>query len=404
MLDDDRCLAEAAATTTLQASRFADGYLESRRHDGIFDHKTIQLCYLLISAAANDQYFGVYCFAHHVDQYPPHKVSAFADLAQAILLASELVLSVQDAVRLIGMVTINYYECYEARTLEHIGVGLSREVSLMNHDCEPNCYISFAPRRAGCCSWRGVVQAVKDIRVNEPVTIRYTGFGLGRTERRRQLQEGYFFLCRCKLCEEEAEEHNNVMGDYLDKVRSTFLEGSTPSIAILIRVLKKLLLMPEVPFTDSVMQKLLLTCSEELIGIEEQFAVLFIYITESLPLLEPNTVIRPSLYKHCMELIQLGDVLLSEQQDSCGWFSDALFITCGYLANQVIYSRMGRTVNNNGDHNQLRGKWNNAHSEYKVSSAFKMLFSYFLKIITLEKNIDRREDGLGLYKWLRTAN
>ncbi|KAJ8288682.1 hypothetical protein COCON_G00013410 [Conger conger] len=91
-----------------------------------------------------------------------------------------------------GHVTCNCFSISDGE-LQEVGVGLYPSVSLLNHACGPNCVMVF---EGGTLRLR----AVRDIRPLEELTISYTDVMTPSQERRKRLQEQYYFLCECDRC------------------------------------------------------------------------------------------------------------------------------------------------------------------------------------------------------------
>ena len=75
-----------------------------------------------------------------------------------------------------------------------IGVGLYLGVSLVNHDCTPNCWVHFNDK--GKLSLR----TLRQIAHNEPLSICYLEHPMPSFVRRAQLQSTYGFSCSCLQC------------------------------------------------------------------------------------------------------------------------------------------------------------------------------------------------------------
>ncbi|ROJ78795.1 Histone-lysine N-methyltransferase SMYD3, partial [Anabarilius grahami] len=78
-------------------------------------------------------------------------------------------------------------------------------MSLLNHDCQPNCVMIFKGKRL-------TLRAVRVIRPCEELTISYTDVLAPSKERRSQLQEQYHFLCQCTRCTTE-DKHSKASDD-----------------------------------------------------------------------------------------------------------------------------------------------------------------------------------------------
>ncbi|MED6270724.1 hypothetical protein CHARACLAT_013257, partial [Characodon lateralis] len=94
-------------------------------------------------------------------------------------------------------VTCNCFTISDAE-LQEIGVGLYPSLSLLNHDCRPNCVMVFEGTRLQ-------LRAVQDISPKEELTISYIETLSLAEERQRQLDEQYHFICCCKRCDSKKE-------------------------------------------------------------------------------------------------------------------------------------------------------------------------------------------------------
>jgi hypothetical protein len=74
------------------------------------------------------------------------------------------------------------------------GVAIYPNVSLINHSCRPNCIVVFVKSKM-------MVRCIEPIMKDQEITINYTDLSQPGEERRKELQDRYFFLCRCELCE-----------------------------------------------------------------------------------------------------------------------------------------------------------------------------------------------------------
>ncbi|KAL1706917.1 hypothetical protein EV121DRAFT_256712 [Schizophyllum commune] len=86
--------------------------------------------------------------------------------------------------------------------LTPIGACVSPLVSLVNHSCSPNAATVF-PRASKTPSADEPlisVVAIRNIHPDEQIFTSYIDTTLPRALRRRELQEGYNFLCECSLC------------------------------------------------------------------------------------------------------------------------------------------------------------------------------------------------------------
>ncbi|XP_072546320.1 histone-lysine N-methyltransferase SMYD3 [Salminus brasiliensis] len=101
-------------------------------------------------------------------------------------------------ISLLARVTCNCFSISNGE-LQDVGVGLYPSLSLLNHDCRPNCVMVFLGKKLQ-------LRAVQNIQPNEELTISYTEVLAPRVERRAQLQQQYHFVCQCQRCITENTE------------------------------------------------------------------------------------------------------------------------------------------------------------------------------------------------------
>ncbi|XP_077095121.1 histone-lysine N-methyltransferase SMYD3 [Siphateles boraxobius] len=110
-----------------------------------------------------------------------------------------------DPISLLARVTCNCFSISDGE-LQDLGVGLYPSMSLLNHDCHPNCVMIFEGKRL-------TLRAVKVIRPCEELTISYTDVLAPSKERRSRLQEQYHFLCQCARCTTEDKDCDMLAGE-----------------------------------------------------------------------------------------------------------------------------------------------------------------------------------------------
>ncbi|KAI7805008.1 histone-lysine N-methyltransferase SMYD3 [Triplophysa rosa] len=102
-------------------------------------------------------------------------------------------------------VTCNCFSISDGE-LQDVGVGLYPSMSLLNHDCRPNCVMMFEGKTIK-------LRAVRVIRACEELTISYTDVLAPCRERQSHLQEQYNFLCQCKRCTTEDRDCEMLAGE-----------------------------------------------------------------------------------------------------------------------------------------------------------------------------------------------
>ncbi|XP_027137114.1 histone-lysine N-methyltransferase SMYD3 [Larimichthys crocea] len=118
------------------------------------------------------------------------------DLAQEI--TSALPPSCREPLNLIAKVTCNCFTISDGE-LQEIGVGLYPSLSLLNHDCRPNCVMVFEGTKLH-------LRAVRDIKPEEELTISYIETLSLTEDRQRQLEDQYHFICHCQHCDSQDKD------------------------------------------------------------------------------------------------------------------------------------------------------------------------------------------------------
>lgn len=110
-----------------------------------------------------------------------------------------------DLLCLLAKVTCNCFTISDGE-LQEVGVGLYPSMSLLNHDCQPNCVMIFEGKTL-------YLRAIKDIQPQEELTISYTDALAPSVERRKQLEQQYHFHCTCQLCSTADKDADMLAGD-----------------------------------------------------------------------------------------------------------------------------------------------------------------------------------------------
>ncbi|KAK0136871.1 Histone-lysine N-methyltransferase SMYD3 [Merluccius polli] len=90
--------------------------------------------------------------------------------------------------------------------LKEVGVGLYPSLSLLNHDCRPNCLIVFEGTKL-------LLRAIKDICPEEELLISYIDTLSVTADRQRQLSDQYHFTCSCQCCGSQAMDGVMLCGE-----------------------------------------------------------------------------------------------------------------------------------------------------------------------------------------------
>ncbi|XP_034732899.1 histone-lysine N-methyltransferase SMYD3 [Etheostoma cragini] len=115
------------------------------------------------------------------------------DLAQEVLPPS-----CREPLSLLAKVTCNCFTISDGE-LQEIGVGLYPSLSLLNHDCRPNCVMVFVGTKLQ-------LRAVQDINPEDELTISYIETLSLTEDRQRQLEDQYHFTCHCQHCNSQDKD------------------------------------------------------------------------------------------------------------------------------------------------------------------------------------------------------
>ncbi|XP_033482398.2 histone-lysine N-methyltransferase SMYD3 [Epinephelus lanceolatus] len=141
------------------------------------------------------------------------------DLATEV--TSTLPPSCREPLSLIAKVTCNCFTISDGE-LQEIGVGLYPSLSLLNHDCRPNCVMVFVGTKLQ-------LRAVQDINPEDELTISYIETLSLREDRQRHLEDQYLFICHCQHCDSQDKDGLMLSGEdstwRLLKEALTRLEG-----------------------------------------------------------------------------------------------------------------------------------------------------------------------------------
>ncbi|XP_034043830.1 histone-lysine N-methyltransferase SMYD3 isoform X2 [Thalassophryne amazonica] len=111
----------------------------------------------------------------------------------------------REPLSLIAKVTCNCFTISDGE-LQEIGVGLYPSLSLLNHDCRPNCVMVFEGTKLQ-------LRAVQDIAAEEELTISYIETSALTEDRQRQLEDQYHFTCHCQQCDSADKDKIMLSGE-----------------------------------------------------------------------------------------------------------------------------------------------------------------------------------------------
>eukprot|EP01029_Cantina_marsupialis_P002495 TRINITY_DN12318_c0_g1_i2.p1 TRINITY_DN12318_c0_g1~~TRINITY_DN12318_c0_g1_i2.p1 ORF type:complete len:329 (+),score=54.33 TRINITY_DN12318_c0_g1_i2:78-1064(+) len=143
---------------------------------------------------------------HHEDYLSSEQALNIAELANLVfsLLPEDIEETERRRVfRLLNVINCNSCSLTDSY-YETIGLGIYKNISLINHSCKPNCVLLSNGRKQS-------VIAIEKIMEGEEITINYCDNSLPRLLRQKHLQEDYFFKCNCTLCSDNDHLNNHIV-------------------------------------------------------------------------------------------------------------------------------------------------------------------------------------------------
>ncbi|KAM9825692.1 histone-lysine N-methyltransferase SMYD3 [Syngnathus typhle] len=156
------------------------------------------------SKTASEELYSFHEHESHLSSMSEQKKQGLSQLASMLEMylqqeVPELTLEMTSALPqpldLIAKVTCNCFTISDGE-LQEIGVGLYPSLSLLNHDCRPNCVMVFEGTKLH-------LRAVRDIKPAEELTISYIETLSLTEERKKQLEDQYHFTCHCQKCDSQ---------------------------------------------------------------------------------------------------------------------------------------------------------------------------------------------------------
>ncbi|KAG7382458.1 SET and MYND domain-containing protein 3 [Phytophthora pseudosyringae] len=126
-----------------------------------------------------------------------------AALAQKINLVDES-FSMDEMVRMLSRFRNNNFSICDELLLE-LGAGCFPLGAMVNHNCDPNCAVTFVPKTLDM-----EFRAMKPIKSGEEITQTYVDIALPRRDRQQRLQHKYHFSCGCARCSQPLQEPDSL--------------------------------------------------------------------------------------------------------------------------------------------------------------------------------------------------
>ncbi|CAN0010164.1 unnamed protein product [Lampetra fluviatilis] len=114
--------------------------------------------------------------------------------------------------QMLQIVNLNSLILTDQSGVKAMGVGLFPTISLLNHDCWPNCCVTFnngnrqANKTTFHSSARAELRVMRAINADEELTVSYLSFVGLAEERRAFLLRDYFFECNCVHCQDQTQD------------------------------------------------------------------------------------------------------------------------------------------------------------------------------------------------------
>eukprot|EP01039_Chlorochromonas_danica_P000854 gene854-929_t len=128
------------------------------------------------------------------------EIKASAEIVYRLLTYSHPYLITSNTIQLIDCeealekLSCNCFVIIDDQQSNECGIGLYTRASSINHSCDPNCIQMFRP------NGMIVIRAIRDILINEEITISYIDLSHPRWKRQTELVS-YGFQCSCHRCQ-----------------------------------------------------------------------------------------------------------------------------------------------------------------------------------------------------------
>jgi len=90
--------------------------------------------------------------------------------------------------------------------MNSVGIGIVEKACLINHSCVPNCVAIFEGSAVS-------IRSIKPIKNGEEITISYIESIIKRKDAQTELQERYFFKCKCVKCRLNSNNDGMLVGN-----------------------------------------------------------------------------------------------------------------------------------------------------------------------------------------------
>lgn len=139
--------------------------------------------------------------------------------------------SMEYLVGMIHMIKVNGFSIFGGEEFITYGFGIFDIPSFMNHSCRPNAIQTFSLRQGMPPAL--YITAFQNISPNQEICISYIDAFCPRHIRRKRLEQGYYFLCTCELCDNN-NSNNNIVQDDDTKTIGIRCQNCKSSVVILV--------------------------------------------------------------------------------------------------------------------------------------------------------------------------
>ncbi|PKC13975.1 SET domain-containing protein [Rhizophagus irregularis] len=127
--------------------------------------------------------------------FKQEKIEPFVQMSMVVreCVPKEAILNSLDMIELFCRFTENSFSIMDGEMIPN-GAAIYSNTSLINHSCQPNCVVVFEKSKM-------MIRCIEPIMKDQEITINYIDVSQPGEERRKELQDRYYFICRCELCE-----------------------------------------------------------------------------------------------------------------------------------------------------------------------------------------------------------
>ncbi|CAB4476059.1 SET domain-containing protein [Rhizophagus irregularis] len=127
--------------------------------------------------------------------FKQEKIEPFVQMSMVVreCVPKEAILNSSDMIELFCRFTENSFSIMDGEMIPN-GAAIYSNTSLINHSCQPNCVVVFEKSKM-------MIRCIEPIMKDQEITINYIDVSQPGEERRKELQDRYYFICKCELCE-----------------------------------------------------------------------------------------------------------------------------------------------------------------------------------------------------------